>query len=647
MCGLAGIVSREPIDGKALVAMSAAMPHRGPDGFGYLLNGPNGRTRVWHNTAFREPDAASATVGLAHRRLSILDLSAVALQPMSDPERTVFAAYNGEIYNYLELREELSALGFDFSTTSDTEVLIAAYKAWGPSSVSRFVGMWAYALLDTAKNRLVLARDRFGIKPLYYTISGGSLLFASEIKALAAAGIPLSPDLNVTARFLSDGGVDTDCRTFFSGVFQFPAASIAVVDLSAPVAAPACERYWDFPREPFGGDEKEAVARFRELFLDSVAVHARSDVPVGTCLSGGLDSSSIVCAAELLRARGKIPAYTHQAFGYTPEDERFSEKPFMEAVTDETRAKMHYVLLGREDFLESIPRICAAQDEPFGSTSIAVQWAVFREAKRNGVTVMLDGQGADELLAGYHSYFNILASQLLGRGNMAGYLALEKRYRAEHGARILPLSKAAVFLAPGPVRRLAGFVRRRLRPAGPMSAVVSPSFMAAHLKPLDLPAAENLTDVLASHVARFSLPGLLRYEDHNSMSHSIESRVPFLDHRLVDFIFSLPDEMKIRGAVTKSVLREAMRGILPEAVRLRKDKVGFMPAPGLTYELLDGEGAALLENRNPIERDLFDPAALRKAHETRDASPGVEYPLWRVVNVKMWLRSFFEPGEAL
>ncbi|MBI5844441.1 MAG: asparagine synthase (glutamine-hydrolyzing) [Deltaproteobacteria bacterium] len=648
MCGIAGIVSRRPVDGVKLKAMSRSMPHRGPDGWGYLLHHPENGSRTWLNSDYSAHDSEGAVLGLAHRRLSILDLSPDGLQPMPDPSKKIFAVYNGEIYNYLELKGELSALGHEFKTTSDTEVLLAAYKSWGPSCASRFVGMWSFVIWDTEKNRLIICRDRFGIKPLYYAFSDGAFYFASEIKALAEAGLCREPDSAVVARFLWDGGVDTDHRTFFAGIFQFPAAHYAVLDLNGPVSSLSPVRYWDFPSEPFAGSPEQAIEMYREIFLDSVSIHARSDVPVGTCLSGGLDSSSIVCAAEKLRAEGRIPAYTHSAFGYTPEDPRYSERPFMQEVVDATAAKMHYVMLSREDFIESIPKICATQDEPFGSTSIAVQWAVFREAKRNGITVMLDGQGADEMLGGYHSYFNTLAFMMLGKKDLLGYMALERAYRAEHGAKILPLSKAAVFFAPGPIRRLAGMAKRRLFPAGAMTGVVSQPFMLANLEDIPLgPPPESLTDFLKFHVTRTSLPGLLRYEDHNSMSHSIESRVPFLDHRLVDFLFSLGDDWKIRGAVTKFIMRESMKGILPEAVRTRKDKIGFMPAPGLTYDLLDREGRGLVENRTPWEKDWFDPQRLNEAVAARDSSPGVEYPLWRVVNLKMWLRQFFAKGEAV
>ena len=647
MCGLAGILASHVLSADRLSAMAATLAHRGPDGSGYLLHGPHAPTRVLHN---REvvPDERFR-VGLAHRRLSILDLSEASLQPFRDEAAGVSVVYNGEIYNYVELRAELEARGHTFRTSGDTEVLLQAYCAWGPACVQRFNGMWAFVLLDERNRRVVFSRDRFGIKPLFYTVNRHGLFFASELKALAAVPeVEMTPHDPTVARFLTTGATDDTGQTFFAGIHRFPAAHNAVVSLDGPPAITP-EPYWEVPADglAFTGTQAEATDRFRSLFLDAVRVHARSDVPVGTCLSGGLDSSSIVCACEQLRSENRIPRYSHQAFGYTPDDPACSEAPFMQAVVDATGACMHYVRLTPHEFLDAVPAIIAGQDEPFASPSMVVQWAVFRAAREAGITVMLDGQGADEILGGYHSYFTTLASILLARKDLAGFWKLKRAHEKAIGPFPVSLAEALVRLAPAPWQRAARALRRRTRSrTGPFSIV--PALQRGLIQagtapdPAHAIAPTSLRDVLRDHLTRSSVPALLRYEDRNAMVHSIESRVPFLDVRVVDFLFSLPDRWKISGASTKHVLREAMRGILPEAVRTRSDKMGFVPAPGLAYVLMDRLGTDGVENLTEWERRWFHAPVLKKLFAAKDPSPNVEYALWRALNVKLWIRHVLE-----
>jgi asparagine synthase (glutamine-hydrolysing) len=648
MCGIAGIIAPTGFDPRELRVLSDALEHRGPNGFGYLLASAQGDVRIHLNSHPAPGEQPSAVLGFAHRRLSILDLSDASLQPMADESGNIAVCYNGELYNCRELRDELRAHGFAFRTTGDTEVLVQAYRAWGPDCVKRFNGMWAFALYDRRARTVLLSRDRFGIKPLHYALHAARLYFASEIKALLAIpGLRRMPNLQTVSLFLQTGLTDTTDDTFFDGIARLPAAHYATVSLVGETTSVRPHRYWDLPGETVRISERDAVDRFRTHFVDAVRSHTLSDVPVGTCLSGGLDSSSIVCAATELRRRADLTNYTHRAYGYVAADARFSEKRYMDAVANATGVEMSYVECSDHRFLDTIPHVIAAQDEPFGSASIAVQYLVFERARQTGVTVMLDGQGADEVLGGYHHLLAGLAQHFLTTRQLLRYLRLRRRYAAETGASF-PIADrtAAAAIAPDGLRRFALRARSALG-GGMRAAALAPAelgVLTAALRDAAQPDAgawrptEDLNDVLESYVRSLSLPALLRYEDRNSMAHSIEARVPFLDHRLVEFAFSLPDHLKINGARTKHVLREAMAGVLPESVRTRKDKLGFKATPALTFNLVQRDGAALATPANEYEAEWFDTAALRRMVTNANRADVDEFFLWRVYSVKKWLR---------
>lgn len=648
MCGIAGIIAPAGMNERvALQAMSGALHHRGPDGYGYLLYSNEDGLRIWQNQEMDGGDERGQIVGFAHRRLSIIDLSDHGHQPMTDKTGSLSVVYNGEIYNYLELREELEKLGYTFRTNSDTEVLLQAYHVWGTECFKRFNGMWALVILDVPNQRLVFSRDRFGIKPLYYTIHNQEIYFASEIKALLASdSIPCLPNEKTVANFLLTGLIDVTQDTFFKGIVSFPPAHWAELSLREKSLEIRPQSYWSFPSARFEGTEREAVQQFRTLFLDAIRVHSRSDVPVGTCLSGGIDSSAIVCSSEILRNEHKIPSYTHSAFGYCSTDENFSEKRFMEEVIKATGVRMHFVEVETQDFAVSLSDILKAQDEPFGSASIMAQWFVFRRARQEGMTVMLDGQGADEVLGGYHYYFNTLASYLLRRMAISRFYSLRKAYEKEIGP--FPLSRQAVIgrMIPRPLQRVA-FAARKLFLASaatnPMSTVLGDDLVREYRKMVSegdsLPS--SLDEALKRDVQTYSLPALLRYEDRNSMAHSIEARVPFLDHRLVDFAFTLPGEWKIHEVTTKYILRQGMKGTLPESIRNRKDKIGFRAAPDLTFDFANKNFDSLVRNKTEYEQQWFDSTGVERMLNGSDRSLQTEFFLWRIVNTKLWARQFW------
>ncbi|MFL5906689.1 MAG: asparagine synthase (glutamine-hydrolyzing) [Solirubrobacterales bacterium] len=640
MCGIAGAVSRADLDPGVLPRMADAIRHRGPDGEGYLLHAPKEdlefhRTReTLERSALRD----RARVGFAHRRLSIIDLSDASAQPMIDASGELAIAYNGELYNYLELRDELGALGHEFRTSGDTEVVLNAYAEWGPDCLERMVGMWAMAILDLRRRTVFLTVDRFGIKPLFYTSSGETLFFASEIKALAAIpGIRIEPYEPAVRRFLSVGRVDETRHTFFDRIFRLEAGHSVSISLDRPEQMPATERYWTIPSRQGGLGVADAAESLAARLTESIRVHARSDVPVGTCLSGGLDSSAIVCIADRLRRSGAVPHYAHVGFGYLPEDPTVSEREYMDAVVKQTSIEMTYIEVPAERFRSSLVGIIAQQDEPFVSTSQAAQWFVFERARQAGLKVMLDGQGADEVLGGYHGYFQLIALALLRSGHPVRYLRFNREHRRRFGEPPIPARRAVAAAVPRrALRRLRGVPNMTVKP------MLSPGLTSA-MEPADYgtPVFHSINEILEAYTRWMNLPALLRYEDRNSMAHSIEARVPFLDHRLVELAFSLPGDYKISGVQTKRVLRDALRGIIPEKIRARTDKVGFRAEPSVTWALAEAHRESLSTNLTAYEREWFNPTGVRDFIDGSNRSDNAEFTLWRVLNTKLWLRAFW------
>jgi asparagine synthase (glutamine-hydrolysing) len=637
MCGLAGVVTQGGVDARMLDALHASLMHRGPDGAGFLRWREDAELRALPTSDGHPHD----TVGFAHRRLTIIDLTHAADQPMVDATGELALIYNGELYNYVELRDELGALGHSFRGTGDTEVVLAAYREWGSDCVRRFVGMWAFALLDTRTRTVLLSRDRFGIKPMYWTRLAGGIAFASEIKALLAAGASHEPDESVVRRYLLTGRVDESAATFFAAIRQLPAAHQAVIDVRAAEGELRPCRYWEPPTTASGGaPPADDAERFAALLRDAIRIHSRSDVPVGSCLSGGLDSSAVVCVAEELRRVGAIPSYAHRGLGYLPGDVALSERPYMDAVARRTGIDMIYVEPSIDEMIDVIPAIVRQQDEPFGSASVAAQWFVFAAAQRAGLKVMLDGQGADEYLAGYPGYLRVYAAELAGKRRplVLARLALGARRRTGawpiggvealhlmlNGESATPVAQAGE--PPAVIDLLAPSLRREVVPA---DWLVEPP--------------GTLEETLRRHLTAIGLPALLRFEDRNSMAHSIEARVPFLDHRLVEYALSLPTASKLRGAETKSVMRRALAGTLPEAVRSRRDKIGFRAEPSVTWTLGARQRDTLVATRSSYEERWIDGTALgRLVDGGAGADAEAEFALWRAVNLKLWLRAVVE-----
>jgi asparagine synthase (glutamine-hydrolysing) len=617
MCGLAGIVDFERrVDPEQVAQMTALLAHRGPDDFD-----------AWDEDG----------VALGHRRLSILDLSRDGRQPLADERGRYRLLHNGEIYNYLELRKVLEGYGHHFRTRTDTEVILAAYDQWGKSCVRRFNGMWAFALWDRERRELFCARDRFGIKPLYYSVDGRRLSFASELKAFRADRRPLAANTRLVRDFIEHGLVNHTNETFFQGIHAVPPAHTLTFDQGGLSFA----RYWELEPRPPCGDPAEA---FRDVFFDSVRLRLRSDVPIGTSLSGGLDSSAIACVVDHFmrtEAETALPVgERQQVFTAYFEDRGLDERPYAEEVVRQTAASGHPVTFSSDDLIEELPAIIEAQDEPFRSTSIAAQWFVMREAKKAGIKVMLDGQGGDEALGGYDGYFGFLFGDLLLRGDVRSLASEMSAYRRHR--RISQARAVGALLRPFIPAPVQWGARARMRGA---RALVHPELRAERT------ALPTFTNTFPDRFRRQlylvltrRLPELLRYEDRNSMAHSIEARLPYLDYRLVELMFSLEPRYLIHEGRAKVILREALADLLPARVLGRTDKIGFATPEARWLRGGVGEFAAdILQSRASRERSFVNTNVAR-AHlrRLREGAPQAGFPLWRAVAVELWAQAFLD-----
>lgn len=611
--------------------------HRGPDGRGW-----------------REFASPAGAVALGHRRLAIIDTSEAAIQPMACPTGRYHLVFNGELYNYLELREELGQQGESFRTRSDTEVLLRAFLRWGEAALERFRGMFAFVIWDDAEKRLFAARDRFAIKPLYVVATPHGVAFASEIKQLLGLpGIERRMNLDRVCDFLAAGISDHTAETLFEGVMQLRGGECVAVSARQKDPPELRVRRWyavlqPEPQRPV--PLREAAQRFRELLRDSVRIHLRSDVPVGSCLSGGLDSSSIVCLMAELRGgatQGAGGVHTVSAcFPKTSVD----EKRYMEVVVGHARGSQpHWVFPRPEEVFERAAEITWQQDEPFGSTSIFAQWCVFRAAREAGLKVMLDGQGADELLAGYHASYHYYLADLARRRRWAMLArTMIERARTQGVPLGAQLARLAPQLLPARLARLLLRGHRQLAQHDWLGTPAlrhrlnGPTALQTAGRSLGLPEITDIATLCLTLTFSSNLPMLLHWEDRSSMAHSVEARVPFVDHPLAELALRLGNDHKIVGGETKRLLRRAMSGILPDAVRDRRDKLGFS-----TPETEWFRGPLKELARDGVEATLRRYPGLLNAAGTRalvaemlDGVRPVDFTLWRIINLGIWGERF-------
>ena len=591
MCGFAGIVSLDgaPVDPAALDRMGAVLRHRGPDDTGTYV---------------------APQVGFVFRRLSILDVSPAGHQPMISDDGQYVIVFNGEIYNFLELRCELQSLGWQFRSTGDTEVLLAAYRQWGSDCVAKFNGMWAFLIHDLRRGVVFGSRDRLGVKPLYRYRTSSHVYLASEIKAIRSSGA-YSRGLRADkiAALLLVGRADElpdENDTFHEGIEQVPPGS--VFEIRGPDLREW--RFWSLPSES-ESEQQSAPEQFARLFTDAVALRLRSDVPVGVSMSGGLDSTSIMCimSKELADAHDGVKPQPVRAFCYLSPD--FDESTYISATLQQTGAQLHPVDIDPLRVWADLPAFLWHHDEPVHSMSAVVGYEVYRTAADAGVKVVLGGQGADETAAGYPTYFQFFWRELAATGAWAQLRREIAAYARGHGEREAALlRRTLVGVLVTALRHLSPYTawsRARRRARLGTNAWFTPDVKQHLTPPLELAPSWPLRSMLQWSVERMPLPLYLRVEDRNSMAHSVEARTPFMDYRLVEFLFSLSSWWKLRGELNKYVLREGMRGSIPEVVRTRVQKMGFPTSAqrwfaGPLYEPMKD----LLSSRSTRERGLYD-----------------------------------------
>ena len=636
MCGIAGLIFDAPrgVD-KALVDIfEGGLRHRGPDDFGCVVHGKSDLTTWEAGNANQEFSAV-----LIHRRLSILDLSEAGHQPMVSSDGRYALVFNGEIYNYVELRAILEDKGFRFRSRSDTEVLLYAYAAWGVAALPRLVGMFALAVLDRQRRELVLARDPFGIKPLYYSRWRDGWVFSSEIKPLLSLpGVGRAANAKCLYDYLRHGTTDHDHSTMFADVNQLPPAHHCVVALDEPTR-PEPKPYWSIDLENRAAMSFEAAAeRLRSLFLDSVRLHLRSDVPVGFALSGGIDSSAIVMAVRALE-----PNLDLHSFSFIAKGNKLSEEYWVDLIGSEARLTPHKAWPRPEDLVRDLDDLIRVQEQPFGSTSIYAQYCVFRLAHEAGIKVMLDGQGADELLAGYRNFLAARLASLVSkrRWSEAGCFYRNVRNGVSLSGLQL-LQRVGALMLPDRFRAVAKLVTGHADLPGWMNGPWFRERSVSPTGPWDKQQGDVLRRLLHQSLTRSSLPMLLRYEDRNSMAFSIESRVPFLTIALAEFILSLPEEYLIGpDGQTKSIFRRAMRGLVPDPVLDRKDKVGFATPEREWLSALRPWVESVLFGPDVKEitplNDRWVRHGCRRAFEGRGQ---IDARIWRWINVIRWAALF-------
>jgi asparagine synthase (glutamine-hydrolysing) len=628
MCGIAGVLGAGERGRTVVRAMLDTMAHRGPDGDG-----------IWASCMGPDRD-----IVLGHVRLAILDLSDAGRQPMLHRSGRLVITYNGELYNFREIRGSLEAAGVDFRSQSDTEVILEAYRRWGSDCLQQFNGMFAFAIMDLDRRVLFCARDRYGEKPFLYARTRDEFVFGSEFKAvLLHPDLPLEVDdwRLLRAAHNPGTGLDAERDTAFRGVQQLLPGEAMEVNL----ASLECRtwRYWQVRTEQTVEDDPAVLfPQFRELLVDSVRLRMRSDVPVGSCLSGGLDSSAIVCIVrQLLGPEAPYHTFTGR-FPGTPAD----EWQHASQVIDATGVVSHVTEPTVEGFLAELPSFLWYNELPVGSSSQYAQWCVFRLAREHGVTVLLDGQGADECLGGYEQYFARYIEALEARGDRERLARELPLIRARYPMAMLPPARALRDRLPFRVKH---WLSRRFGVGTNLALGLRVPVAERLISENELPrrpGLDPLRNALAQDTFGRFLTTLLRYGDRNSMAHSREVRLPFCDHRIAEFAFRVAPHVLMGDVQTKRILRESMRGILPEAIRTRWNKQGFRPPQDLWFcspELLTLVRETF-SSRSFRDSDCWDAEWwLRALRRVESGELALGWTLWQPFIDEQWRRHFLAP----
>lgn len=634
MCGIAGILINSRTS-ESLTAsggyqhikkMTAALAHRGPDGEGFWVN-------------------PTENIFLGHRRLAVIDLSSNASQPMHfnngsgiHPRYTI--VHNGEIYNYIELRTILQHKGYTFHSQSDTEVILAAYDLWKERCLQHFEGMFAFAIWDEKEQRLFAARDRLGEKPFYYYEDEGHFIFASEMKALWAIGIQKTMNEKMLLNYLALGHVQNSMdkeSTFYKNIYTLPPAHYLYAgadDLKSEIF-----KYWSINKEiKIEISVDDAVERFAELFNNAVQKRMRSNVAVGASLSGGIDSSSIIYS--MLRGQNDIRGTAQKGSPLKTFSAVFSgfkndESAYIATMSDKYGIENHQVSPSASDLISDFETLCFHQEEPFPSSGIYAQYKVFEKAGNNGVKVLLDGQGADEILAGYPRYVHWYLQEVLSRHKL-GAARKERKDLLKNGLNFKwdLMNVLAAFLPAHAAIQLEKREYHKTQKHPDISPGFLKSLTGREWEGIHKPIVTKLNDILYFNTIEMGLEELLRFADRNSMAHGVETRLPFLDHKLVEFVFSLPAGYKIHKGWTKWLLRLLMDKKLPDEIVWRKDKVGFEPPQKEWMENKILQDYIHEAKKKLVRRGILKQTVLNKRIQPRDAYTADNYD-WRYLSAAM------------
>ena len=607
MCGIAGVISSNPlfVSADRIKKMTDSLAHRGPDAEGHWTNADN-------------------TTALGNRRLSIIDLSNAGNQPMHYLNRYTII-HNGEVYNYVEIKNELQTKGYSFFSKTDTEVIAAAYDCWGEACVDYFDGMFAFAIWDEKEKELFAARDRFGEKPFFYFLDSKQFVFASEIKALWAAGIERTVNLKLLFNYLTIGYVDNPNipeETFFEDISKLPPASF--LKFSVPDFNFSITNYWDIEIENENRKitDAEAIEQFTALLQQSVKRRLRSDVPVGTSLSGGLDSSSLVAIVKEHETRASgFTAFSSIFPGFEKD-----ESTFAKLVADKFELQHFTTTPDAASLYNELEKLFYYQEEPFSSASIYAQYKVYEMAKQQGTKVLLDGQGADETLAGYHKYYKWYWQELYKKRRLLSSRELQAAKERGINEKFGWKNRvAALFPEFATIVLERQYLLNALRHED-----LTKEFTLLQSKEAYYitPEIFSLNGVLYFNTCMHGLEELLRYADRNSMAHGREVRLPFLNHQLVEFVFSLPAHFKIRDGWTKWLLRKTMEKRLPAEITWRRDKTGFEPPQQQWMQDNNIQELILTARQKLIEEKILKPETKHKKIESRSAHEVANYD-WR------------------
>jgi asparagine synthase (glutamine-hydrolysing) len=615
MCGISGIINLKgkEVHASNIQSMMSAMKHRGPDDEGVFVH---------------------QNLGLGFVRLSIIDLSTAGHQPMKSADERYTLVFNGEIFNYVELREELKHKGHVFKTDTDTEVLINSYIEWGEDCQHKFNGMWAFALFDKQENSLFISRDRYGIKPFYYIQNENVFAFASEIPSLLKV-LPEKPEANNQAifDFLVFNRTDQTQETFFKGIVKLQHGNCLKIKLDQTLQIPKPKKWYDLKTEIAKRNNKRlTVNEFKTLFDDAIRIRLRSDVPVGVCLSGGLDSSAIV--STLIKKFEKKDLKTFSAV-YN-KGQIGDETSFIKLYETEL-TNMFYTHPTDKTLLNDLEKFVEIHAEPIPATGPYAQYKVM-ELARGKVVVTLDGQGADEMLGGYHYFFGFYFKDLLKHFRWAKLSKEIYKYLKIHKS-LFGIKSFAYFLLPASLR-----TRVRVGEKGYLEDAFVNAYSKSNSIAGDLYASKSLNEALINHF-EYKLEHLLKWEDRNSMAFSLEARVPFLDHRLVEATLSADGRDIIVNGMTKAPLRTAMKGILPDKIRLRIDKIGFetpqdewFRAPEFDILVSNVLSSDSFKNRNIVNPEKAKSLYIKHLNKEINISKEI----WKWINMELWFRKFID-----